>query len=146
METKRWDSRGFTELGRMLADRGWCVVLTCGPGEEDMIGKIASELPKSTILLGLSIARLAELIRGARLYIGNDSGPMHLAAAVGTPIVALWGSSDSIRWHPWATPHRVVQNPFECNPCPGYECLVAKSPLCIESIFDKTRHRGQLTI
>ena len=38
------------------------------------------------------------------------------------------------RWRPWAVEHRVVQNPFECNPCPGYRCLVAASPLCIESV------------
>ena len=68
------------------------------------------------------------------MYIGNDSGPMHLAAAVGTPTVAVWGSSDSRRWRPWGVEHRVVQNPFECNPCPGYRCLVADSPLCIESV------------
>jgi len=134
METKRWSTDGFAELGRMLANRGWCVVLTCGPGEESVVGEIAPKLPKSLILLGLSILELAELIRGAGLYICNDSGPMHLAAAVRTPTVALWGSSDSVRWRPWAIPHRVVQNPFECNPCPGYECLVAESPLCIESI------------
>ena len=134
MDTKRWSSHRFAELGRMLADRGWCVVLTCGPGEEAVVGEIAPKLLTSVILIGLSIVELAELIRGAGLYIGNDSGPMHLAAAVGTPTVALWGSSDSVRWRPWAIPHRVVQNPFECNPCPGYQCLVAESPLCIESI------------
>jgi hypothetical protein len=48
--------------------------------------------------------------------------------------VAVWGSSDSRRWHPWLVHYRVVQNPFECNPCPGYRCLVADTPLCIESV------------
>ncbi len=134
MDTKRWSIHGFAELGRTIAYRGWCVVLTCGPGEEPVVADVARKLANSVILLGLSIVELAELIRGAGLYIGNDSGPMHLAAAVGTPTIALWGSSDSVRWRPWGIPHRVVQNPFECNPCPGYECLVAESPLCIESI------------
>jgi ADP-heptose:LPS heptosyltransferase len=110
------------------------VVLTSGPGEEDVLTETARILSNSLILRGLTIPRLAELIRGASLYVGNDSGPMHLAAAVGTPTVAVWGSSDSTRWHPWRVPHQVVQNPFECNPCPGYRCLVAKTPLCIESV------------
>jgi len=89
-------------------------------------------------MLGLTIPELAELIRDARLYIGNDSGPMHLASAVGTGIVVPWGSSDATAWHPWGVPNRVVQNPFECNPCPGYRCLVADTPLCIESVtFDQ---------
>jgi heptosyltransferase-3 len=110
------------------------VALTCGPGEESLIGQVAKEIPASTMMLGLNIPEMAELIRGARLYIGNDSGPMHLAAAVGTPTVAVWGSSNSERWRPWRVTHRVVQNPFECNPCPGYRCLIADSPLCIESV------------
>ncbi len=134
METKRWEARRFAEVARGLAARGFTIVVTSGPGEEAFAGQVAREIQGIVILLGLTIPELAEVIRGARLYIGNDSGPMHLAAAVGTPIVAVWGSSDSRRWRPWSVAHRVVQNPFECNPCPGYRCLVAPSPLCIESV------------
>ena len=123
------------QVARSLAARGFTIVVTSGPGEESFASQVAREVESATvILLGLTIPELAELIRGARLYIGNDSGPMHLAAAVGTPTVAVWGSSDSRRWRPWSVRHRVVQNPFECNPCPGYRCLVADSPLCIESV------------
>ena len=134
MSTKRWEPKRFAEVARELATRGLTIVVTAGPGEEAFAGQVAREIDRSVILLGLTIPELAELLRGARLYIGNDSGPMHLAAAVGTPTVAVWGSSDSRRWRPWAVEHRVVQNPFECNPCPGYRCLVAPSPLCIESV------------
>jgi ADP-heptose:LPS heptosyltransferase len=134
METKRWDYQRFSEVARGLLSRGFTVVVTAGPGEEAFASKVAKEVQGTVIVLGLTIPELAELIRGARLYVGNDAGPMHLAAAVGTPIVAAWGSSDSRRWRPWAKDYRVVQNPFECNPCPGYRCLVAESPLCIESV------------
>jgi ADP-heptose:LPS heptosyltransferase len=134
MSTKRWSPEGFAAVGSRLAANGLKPVLTVGPGEEGVVADTAHHLPDSLILLGLSIPRLAELIRGAALYVGNDSGPMHLAAAVGTPTVAAWGSSDSTRWHPWGVAHTVVQNPFDCNPCPGYRCLVASSPLCIESV------------
>jgi ADP-heptose:LPS heptosyltransferase len=134
LETKRWSTLRFGEIARKLAAQGFTIVVTAGPGEEQFASQVATENEHSVILLGLTIPELAELIRGARLYIGNDSGPMHLAAAVGTPVVAVWGSSDSRRWRPWGAPYRVVQNPFECNPCPGYRCLVADSPLCIESV------------
>jgi heptosyltransferase-3 len=134
METKRWEARRFGEVARGLAQRGFTIVVTAGPGEESLTSLVAHDIEGTVILLSLTIPELAELIRGARLYIGNDSGPMHLAAAVGTPTVAIWGSSDSRRWRPWGVEHRVVQNPFECNPCPGYRCLVAASPLCIESV------------
>ncbi len=134
MATKRWDSDRFVDVGRELVRLQFTVVLTTGPGEEQIASQAAKKIPGAVTLPGLSIPELGELIRGANLYIGNDSGPMHLAAAVGTPVVAVWGSSDSRRWRPWGVDHRVVQNPFECNPCPGYRCLVADSPLCIESV------------
>jgi ADP-heptose:LPS heptosyltransferase len=134
METKRWEAGRFAEFARVLQSLDLAVVLTCGPGEESVVNEVANAVPSARALTGLSIPELAELIRGARLYVGNDSGPMHLAAAVGTPIVAVWGSSDSRRWRPWLVEHAVVQNPFECNPCPGYRCLVAPTPLCIESV------------
>ena len=134
METKRWHAEKFGELARGVSSRGLTIVVTAGPGEELFASDVAKEVQGAVIMLGLSIPELAELIRGARLYVGNDSGPMHLAAAVKTAVVAIWGSSDSRRWRPWGTDYRVVQNPFECNPCPGYRCLVADSPLCIESV------------
>ena len=133
--TKRWEPRRFAEVARALEAEGLAIALTGGPGDESAVADVARNFPGATILLGLAIPELAELIRGARLYIGNDSGPMHMAAAVGTPIVVAWGSSDSRAWHPWGVRNRVVQNPFECNPCPGYRCLVADTPLCIESVL-----------
>ena len=134
MATKRWEAGRFAAVARQLASRNLTIVVTAGPGEESYALEVAQRIEGTVILLGLSIPELGELIRGARIYLGNDSGPMHLAAAVGTPAVAVWGSSDSRRWRPWGVEHRVVQNPFECNPCPGYRCLVANSPLCIESV------------
>jgi len=134
METKRWEAARFAELARALQEMGLAVVLTCGPGEESVVSDVAGHVPSCKVITGLGIPALGELIRGARLYVGNDSGPMHLAAAVGTPVVAIWGSSDSRRWRPWAVDNAVVQNPFECNPCAGYRCLVAPTPLCIESV------------
>jgi ADP-heptose:LPS heptosyltransferase len=134
MATKRWEAERFGDVARSLSQQNFKIVVVAGPGEESFAGRVAQKIDGSAIMLGRSIPELAEIIRGARLYIGNDSGPMHLAAAVGTPTIAVWGSSDARRWHPWSVDHRVVQNPFECNPCPGYRCLVAKSPLCIESV------------
>ena len=81
-----------------------------------------------------NLRELVRLVYHSQGVLSSITCVMHLAAAVGTPIIAIWGSSDSRRWRPWNVEHRVVQNPFECNPCPGYRCLVADSPLCIESV------------
>jgi ADP-heptose:LPS heptosyltransferase len=132
--TKRWEARRFAKVAQFLQSAGWPVIFTGGPGDEPVVMEAARDVAGSKILLGLTIPELAELIRAAKLYIGNDSGPMHLASAVGTPVVAIWGSSNSRLWRPWSVASRVVQNPFECNPCPGYRCLVADTPLCIESV------------
>jgi heptosyltransferase-3 len=134
LTTKRWAPERFAEVARTLQAEGLAIALTGAPGDEPAVSAVASEVPDTSIFFRLTIPELAELIRGARLYIGNDSGPMHLASAVGTPTVAPWGSSDSRAWRPWGVRSRVVQNPFECNPCPGYRCLVADTPLCIESV------------
>jgi ADP-heptose:LPS heptosyltransferase len=134
MSTKRWAADRFRDVALKLVARGLTIVITAGPGEERFAAAAAKDIDGVSVILGLTIPELAELIRGACVYVGNDSGPMHLAAAVGTPVIAVWGSSDSRRWRPWKVNHRVVQNPFECNPCPGYRCLVADSPLCIESV------------
>jgi lipopolysaccharide heptosyltransferase II len=134
LTTKRWETGRFAQVAQALQADGFTIALTAGPGEESLVVDVARNVPGASMLLGLTIPELAELIRGSRLYIGNDSGPMHLASAVGTKIVVPWGSSDSRAWRPWGVPGRVVQNPFECNPCPGYHCLVANSPLCIESV------------
>jgi ADP-heptose:LPS heptosyltransferase len=132
--TKRWDAARFASVGTALRARGLGIVITCGAGEEALAGRVAQDNPGATILLGLTIPELAELIRGAELFVGNDAGPMHLAAAVGAPVVVPWGSSNSQLWKPWGVDSRVVQNSFECNPCAGYTCHVAASPLCIESV------------
>jgi ADP-heptose:LPS heptosyltransferase len=83
---------------------------------------------------GVSVGELLWILRGAKLFVGNDSGPTHLAAAVGVPTVVLFGSSDAEVWYPWKVPFQRVQNLFDCNPCPGYRCLVYDEPKCILSI------------
>ena len=83
--------------------------------------------------------QFAAALAEARLFVGNDSGPAHMAAALGRPLVVIFGSSSSPIWGPWqpqaAHPQAsVVQNKFECNPCPGDHCYKFAQPECILSI------------
>ena len=97
-------------------------------------------------LQGVSLAQFAAALAGARLFVGNDSGPAHMAAALARPVVVIFGSSSSLIWGPWprqtSNPtSRVVQNPFECNPCPGDHCYKFAKPECILSVsFDQVRN------
>jgi heptosyltransferase-2 len=98
---------------------------------------VARQCQSSPIVVqGISVAELVWAIQGARLFLGNDSGPTHIAAALNVPIVVLFGSSDSQIWFPWTTssPYRIVQNKFACNPCRSDRCRVYGEPRCILSI------------
>jgi ADP-heptose:LPS heptosyltransferase len=82
-----------------------------------------------------TLRELVALIAGSNVFVGNDSGPAHIAAAAGIPVLVIFGSSDSLVWRPWKAERAVVvQNDFECNPCPGDLCYAFAEPRCILSI------------
>jgi heptosyltransferase-3 len=102
------------------------LMLTCSPDPKEM--KMAEAIrdlcaAKPEVRLGnLSLGQLAALIQRADLFLGVDSAPMHMAAAVGTPVIAVFGPSDDLSWSPWGKKNRVVR-----RPCP---CLDSKKALC----------------
>jgi predicted lipopolysaccharide heptosyltransferase III len=136
LHTKEWTPGGFAEIAEYLEKRlGYRVILTGGPGEKQKLEQVAAKCRTRPVTLDpLSISELIWVIKQAKLFVGNDSGPTHLAAALNVPTVVLFGSSDSQVWYPWKVTHQLVQNPFTCNPCPGYRCLVYAEPQCILSI------------
>ncbi len=134
--TKEWPFERYAALARLLEQEyGLAPVFTCGPGEGRKLDAVAHAAEKALLRLdSLSLSELMALIAGATLFIGNDSGPAHIAAALGRPTVVLYGSSDSSRWHPWRAPHAIVQNYYPCNPCRGDRCYAFAQPDCILSI------------
>lgn len=104
---KCWNNEKFSAVIDALAERGYPVVLTSGPGRDDLacINDIAlgCKHPPVTALAGkTSFPELGALIDSAALFIGVDSAPMHIAAAVDTPIICLFGATDHIFWRPWS--------------------------------------------
>ena len=80
----------------------------------------------------LSLPEVSALAARARLFVGNDSGIAHMAAAVGAPAVVIFGSSNVAHWRPWArSPAEVVLEEMECQPCHGYFCEKFERPECI---------------
>ena len=90
------------------------------------------------MLHDLPLDELAALMKGAAVYVGNDAGPMHIAAATGTPVVCIFGSSDPRRWHPWGVPHRVLWAGLDCSPCHGKFCANAEPLACLNKIEVKS--------
>ena len=139
--TKQWLPERFAALGQHLeAERKLPVLYSCGPGEQTVLDAIARAVGRQIRRLeGASLRQFAAALAAARLFVGNDSGPAHMAAALGRPGVVLFGSSSSTIWGPWrpAAPWRVVQNHYDCNPCPGDRCYQFTRPECILSITDE---------
>lgn len=111
-ESKRWSSRRFAAVIDHLTKR-WRLesVLVAGPGQERLATGIAeSSNSRPRVLSGVTLAELKAVIGSfGRIFIGNDSGPMHLAAALKCPIVAVFGSSNPDVWRPWTdSPCRVL--------------------------------------
>ncbi len=129
--TKRWKLGHFRELaGELRARHGLEPIFVAGPGERD----VAADLSEFTVRKGLPLPELVALVSRSRLFVGNDSGPSHVASAFGVPCVTIFGSSDSAAWHPWRTPHRVVETEWDCKPCPGDRCYAFDKPRCILTV------------
>ena len=135
--TKRWMPERYAEISRLLLARGLQIVMTGAPGDEHRAQlesvRAAASFP-IVALNSLSIGELVAAISGAAVFIGNDSGPAHIAAALKVPAVVLFGPASSVRWRPWRAPAQVVQNYFACNPCSMYTCEAFDQPECIRSI------------
>jgi len=111
-ESKRWSARGFARVIDHLKSR-WQIesLVVAGPGQEQVAEEVANTSGANPFVLSnLSLAELIALLKTvARVFVGNDSGAMHIAAAFDCPIVAVFGSSDPEVWHPWTeAPLRVL--------------------------------------
>lgn len=136
---KCWPAERMAALLARLQAEGHAVVLTAAPGaaEAGMVADIQSRLTQPAFSLAgqLSLKELAALTQAARLFIGVDSAPMHIAAAVGTPTVALFGPSGDKQWGPWGVPARVVTSASHaCRPCGADGCGGGKISDCLTAI------------
>jgi len=113
---KRWTINGWIETAQFLQDSGLKVVLSGGPAPEevDYVNEIHRQLsPEVLNLTGkTTISQLADIISKATLYIGPDTGITHLAAAMGVPVIALYGPTNPVKWAPWPTNYDSDENPF----------------------------------
>jgi heptosyltransferase-1 len=108
---KRWPSESFGAVASALTDRGMAVMVNHGPGEEGLAEDVRSSSGGAAIPLNCSVGELIALTRRARLFIGGDTGPMHLAAALQVPVVALFGPTRPQRNGPFGTPNVVLRSP-----------------------------------
>jgi ADP-heptose:LPS heptosyltransferase len=119
---KQWDLDRFAAATTAIARAvGAAVVLSGAPGDAALTAQVRAALPADVAVVDLTgrpdLLVLAAVLEGARLVLTGDTGPMHLAAAVRAPVVAVFGPSMPVRYAPRSTPHRVVRVDLWCAPC-----------------------------
>jgi lipopolysaccharide heptosyltransferase II len=132
-ETKRWATENFARLAEDVAARGLTPVVIVSPRERQVLNSLAKD--SSAPIVGfddLSLPEVTALAARARLFVGNDSGIAHIAAAAGAPSVVIFGSSNIVHWRPWTTrPNEIIYEEMPCQPCHGYFCAEFETPQCI---------------
>jgi heptosyltransferase III len=139
---KSWPADRMAQLLTALAQRGESIVLTAAPSanERALVARVLELVPAACRnrihdLSGqLSLPELAAVSRAAKLFIGVDSAPMHIAASQGTPIVALFGPSGEAEWGPWLVAHRIVTTDHPCRPCGQDGCGGGKLSECLTAL------------
>lgn len=134
--TYPWEQ--FAEVADLLVERlGATVLLTGTEGERELVNRVRARMRNDAVSLAgdLAFPALCALIQHADLTITNNTGPMHLSAAVGTPVVALFAlTNPPEQWGPWQVPHRLLNHDVPCRLCYsricpyGHECLRLVSP------------------
>ena len=107
---KRWPAQRYGQVAKALAADGLLSILNCGPGEENLASEAEAASEGAAKAMQCSISELIALTRRAKLFIGGDTGPMHLAAALQVPVVAIFGPTDPARNGPYGTRSVVLRN------------------------------------
>jgi heptosyltransferase I len=135
--TKRWPAASFAEVADRLRQEGCgAVVMVGGPDERVDVAVVSGMMKTPAIDLAgaTTVGLLPALLSRASLLITNDSGPMHVAAAVGTPVVALFGPTSAARTGPYGVGHDVLTGKVPCSPCFSRTCHNTLSLECLKMV------------
>jgi heptosyltransferase III len=139
---KCWRDEAMAAIIDALQETGKArAVLTSGREEKELqkIGSILQSCRTKPVNLAgkVTLKQLAALSERSRLFFGVDTAPMHIAAAVGTPVIALFGPSGEFNWGPWGRDHVVIKKDWECRPCGKDGCQGSKRSRCLEEISEE---------
>lgn len=137
---KCWKQERMAAVIDYLENRGMRVFVTSGPDAVELgwVREMMQHVTSRPVNAGgmLSLKQLASLIKKSRFFLGVDSAPMHMAAALGTPVLALFGPSDSRTWRPLSDKGRIILKTaeFPCIPCKKDGCKGSKKSDCLEAV------------
>lgn len=140
---KSWPVEKVIDLAkRMHGELGFSVVVVGGSQDIEVADRIVSACGSwaKTVAGQITVLQLAVLAQHARLFVGNDAGPIHIAAAVGTSVVALFGPTDPQVWGPWGKGHEVIWKQMDCSPCWRHDCqrgeLNCMRQITVDEVWD----------
>jgi len=135
-DSKQWATENFARTIEHLHARSFAIVAVAAPGEETVIENLRRESRAHvTAFADLSLPEVVALADRAQVFLGNDSGIAHIAAAVATPSVVVFGSSHLGRWRPWTrAAYETVREEMPCQPCAGYTCREFPQAQCIRRV------------
>lgn len=131
---KKWSYIKFAEVADYFARNGYMICFIGSSNDSKDIAYVREKMNEDSIDLSgqLTIRELIALFKVSSLFIGNDSGPMHLSSLIGTPTIALFGPADVKRWSPIGEKSIVIEGDFRCKKCKGKDCLLEFK--CMDSI------------
>jgi heptosyltransferase-3 len=138
----RWPVEKFAEIARWLREsRGIASVVNLGPGDAEVAGEVRRSMSDCAVLMdSFDVRELIAFIAGARLFVGNDSGPAHVAAAAGRPSVVIFSTTNPKEWRPWQTEHRIVHTNAVFESRRGDKSIAVRAERTINSIgIDEVR-------
>ncbi|MGH9705836.1 MAG: glycosyltransferase family 9 protein [Candidatus Acidiferrales bacterium] len=136
LETMRWPAGKFAEIARwLLESHGIASVVNLGPRDNDIAALVRGELRDcAAILETLDARQLIALLAGARIFVGNDSGPAHIAAAAERACVVIFGGTSPVQWGPWQAESRVVSTGAIFESRRGDKSVAVREPRPIAAI------------
>ncbi len=144
-QVKRWSPERYGSLAAKIeTELDIRVVVTTGPGEEELFEKIAAHSGQTSFRhLQISFLQLIHLLRKAHLFIGGDTGPFHLACALGTAVVGIFGPTSPVRNGPWRNGEEIVTHKLLCSYCHKRTCPtdIECMDIAVDEVFDAVVRR-----
>ncbi len=135
--TKRWTTEGFAKLADRLVEEYQAeVIFFGGPNDVARVEEIVGMMEHQPIIAAgrTSLKELAALAQRCDLFISGDSGPVHVAASVGTTTLAIFGPSDDRKYRPYGNKHQIIETGIECRPCGEHQCPLGHHN-CMRKIY-----------
>jgi lipopolysaccharide heptosyltransferase II len=147
--SQRWNKDNFVSLAKKLLQKYLCNVLVIGgSGEQPLVNYIVSQSNDGRIkAVFLRLDELTGLLAGCDILICNNSGPLHLAAALGIPTVSMMGPTDPVLWQPQGERNIVIRKEFFCSPCSKAMCRTHQcmNLITVDEVLEKVKNHIENT-